>query len=147
MKKVSCGEKSSDADTRKSEIKSISMTLNQDQKKLYSFLREKNIMSSDQRGNSFSRMINDKGQMVSPKNYQSNQQSKILWEAKVRSNNSPMGMQKQGFDIISNSDRLSNVNELKNRLMLKKVNGISQYAQDTHITSPNLNKDYQKAFQ
>ena len=43
-------------------------------------------------------------------------------------------------------DKLGSINGLKNRVMLKKVNGISQYAQDTHITAPNHNKDYQKAF-
>ena len=31
------------------------------------------------------------------------------------------------------------------KIMLKKVNGISEYAQATHSTAPNLSKDYQKA--
>jgi hypothetical protein len=31
--------------------------------------------------------------------------------------------------------------------MSKKINGISEFTQETHITAPKINKDYQVAFQ
>jgi hypothetical protein len=37
---------------------------------------------------------------------------------------------------------MSNIVQQRKATLLKKVNGISEYTQDTHITAPNYNKDY-----
>lgn len=58
-----------------------------------------------------------------------------------------MGLQKATYDIINNRDRTSNIQDLNSRLLNKKVNGISEFAQATHVTAPKINKDYQKVFQ
>lgn len=55
-------------------------------------------------------------------------------------------MQNYCYDIVTNKDRMSNILQQRNSTLLKKVNGISEYAQDTHITAPNYSKDYQAAY-
>jgi hypothetical protein len=39
-----------------------------------------------------------------------------------------MGIQRAHYDIISMGERVNRVSEVKNKIMLKKINGISQYA-------------------
>lgn len=64
------------------EIKHISKQLNSENKLLYKTLRENGMTSANRRDSSFSKLVDPKnGQMLSPKGYLANNQSKILWEA------------------------------------------------------------------
>eukprot|EP00347_Sterkiella_histriomuscorum_P021145 403335083 len=123
----------------------ISQSLNQDQKQLYNQIRHKSQGRGDHQA--FQNFLTDGGQKQSPKKYQANFATQMLWEAKQRDLKSTMGLQKSSFDIINMSDRTAGLNNMNSRLMNKKVNGISEFAQVTHMTAPKINKDYQKAFQ
>ncbi|CDW86861.1 UNKNOWN [Stylonychia lemnae] len=81
------------------------------------------------------------------KQYQSNFQTVNGWQAKERENVSLSGQQKHNYHILSQSDRQTYLNGLNERTQLKKVNGISEYAQESFLTSIKINKDYQKAYQ
>eukprot|EP00347_Sterkiella_histriomuscorum_P002783 403366816 len=123
------------------------MKINQNQKQIYHKLQKSNYTSSNQKSAAYEKI----NQVFSPthqlKKYQSNFQTMMGWQAKEREFKTAMGAQHRNYNIISQSDRLSQLQDLKTRTTLKKVNGISEYAQEAHISSIKINKDYQQAFQ
>ena len=87
----------------------------------------------------FKNFDKSKGSGNESKPYQANSQTQQFWMAKNRGAKSSMGVQSEYYNIVTHGERFKTIS---NKPMLKKVNGISEYKQDTHITAPNYNKDY-----
>ena len=124
--------------------------LNQDQKVNYMLTRESKYKLTDTLNLKSEAAFQKLFQNMKPlkKEYMSNAQSNLIWSEREHSGKRAINHQSTSYDIFSQAPQKQHNSKPsmgQPSQVFAKVNGISEYAQATRLTSPNYNKDYQKA--